>query len=169
MKTYKVVFYIVVAIFSATALMSVIALAIVLFGLPGHENIQGKYFDKLFYSIIAETVTVMFAVFRIAFLSKKGRLKLTEDEPPHVVRFRFAIKDRYDIELVPKFPFSAKLRDSKGKQKVVKSTLFHDNGLFSDIEIKDYKQTLSVIIEINGKKYQGSDWLETRTIILKSI
>ncbi len=168
MKTYKVVFYVVVAIFSATALMSLIALAIVLFGLPGHENIQGKYFDKLFSAIIIETAIVIFALFRVQFLSKKGRLQLAEDEA-RIVRFRFDIKDRYDIELVPNFPFSAKLRDSKGKQKAIKSTLFHDNGLCSDIEIKDYKQTLSVIIEINGKKYQGSDWLETKTIILKSI
>jgi len=170
MKTnYKVVFYIVLVIFSGTALMSLTALAIKLFGLPGHENIDEKYFDKLFYAIIIETATVIFALFRLQFLGKKGRLVVAEDKPS-AIKFRFDIGEQYDIDSVPTFGFTTELRDVKGKKRYLRNTLYHDDvGLCSNIEIEDYKQTLSVIINTKDKKYQGSQWLETRAIVLKPI
>jgi len=162
-------FYVVITIFSLVALITLVALVIVLLGLRGYQNIQKQYFDKLFYAIIIETATVIFALFRLQFLSKKGRLNIAENKTS-AIKFRFDIGEKYDIDSVPTFGFATELRDAKGKKKSLRNTLYHDDvGLCSNIEIEDYQQTLSVIINTNDKKYQGSQWLETRAIVLKQV
>ena len=70
---------------------------------------------------------------------------------------------------VSTFGYIAKLinQDDNNKETLLKGKLYHDNdGLCSDVEITNYKQTLSVTIEINGKKYRGSEWLDARRIKL---
>jgi hypothetical protein len=72
---------------------------------------------------------------------------------------------------VTTFGYTAKLinQDDNNKETLLKGKLYHDNeGLCSDVEIINYKQTLYVTIQIKEKKYQGSAWLETRSIKLVS-
>jgi hypothetical protein len=91
---------------------------------------------------------------------------------PEKVKFRFDIGELYDKEKVDTFICTAKLRNAvDGKETPLKCVLFHDDllGLCSYVEVTNYKQTFSVILDIKGKKYQGSELLETKTLKLPCI
>lgn len=148
----KTLFYVFISIFCITALIT-------LLGIIGYVDIKEGYLNKLFYSLIVEVIGGIVALFRSEILNKPKKVKL-----------RFDIDDEYDIHSVSGFGYAAKLinQDDNNKETILKGKLYHDNeGLCSDVEITNYKQTLSVTIEINGKKYRGSEWLEARRIKLK--
>jgi hypothetical protein len=147
----KVLFYVFVVIFSVTALIT-------LLGIIGYVDIKTGYLDKLFYSLIVEVVGGIVALFKTEILNKPKKVKL-----------RFDIADEYDIHSVTKFGYTAKLinQDDNNKETILKGKLYHDNdGLCSDVEITNYKQTLYVTIDVKGKRYRGAAWLETRNIKL---
>ncbi|MDB5087408.1 MAG: hypothetical protein JWR09_1402 [Mucilaginibacter sp.] len=147
----KILFYVFISIFSATALIT-------LLGIIGWLNIKEGYLNKLFYSLIVEVIGGIIALFKSEILNKPKKVKL-----------RFDIDDEYDIYSVSTFGYTAKLinQDDNNKETILKGKLYHDNeGLCSDVEIINYKQTLSVTIDINGKKYRGSEWLDARRIKL---
>jgi hypothetical protein len=147
----KVLFYVFLTIFSVTALIT-------LLGIIQYVNIKGGYLDKLFYCLIVEVIGGIVALFKAEILNKSKKVKL-----------RFDIPDEYDIHSVTTFGYTAKLinQDDDNKETLLKGKLYHDNeGLCSDVEITNYKQTLYVTIDINGKKYRGAEWLDARRIKL---
>ena len=149
----KVLFYVFTFIFVATAIIT-------LLGIAGSQyvTIKSGYLDKLFYSLIVEVIGGIIALFKSEILNK-----------PQKVKLRFDIEDEYDIHSVTTFGYTAKLinQDDNNKETILKGKLYHDNdGLCSDVEITNYKQTLYVTIDINGKKYRGAEWLDARRIKL---
>ena len=152
MDMTKTLFYVFLSIFCFTAVIT-------LLGIIGYVDIKEGYLNKLFYGLILEVIGGIVALFKSEILSKPKKVKL-----------RFDIDGEYDIYSVSTFGYIAKLinQDENNKETILKGKLYHDNeGLCSDVEIKNYKQTLSVTIEINGKKFRGSEWLEARRIKLK--
>jgi hypothetical protein len=150
----RVLFYVFISIFVVTAIITLLGIT----G-SGLVTIKEGYLDKLFYSLIVEVIAGIVALFKLEMLKKHDKVKL-----------RFDIEDEYDLHSVATFGYTAKLinQDDNNKETVLKGKLYHDNeGLCSDVDIANYKQTLSVTIEINGKKYRGSEWLEARRIKLK--
>jgi hypothetical protein len=151
----KVLFYVFVSIFVATAVIT-------LMGVAGSKyvTIPPTYRDKLFYSLILEVVGGIVALFKSQFSQAHEKVKL-----------RFDIKEIYDINAIDTFKCNIKLRNSvDGKETILPCNLYHDDfGLCSDVDIANYKQTLFVTVEIGNDKYHGSEWLETRDIILKKI
>jgi hypothetical protein len=150
----KVLFFVFVGIFSLTAIIT-------LLGITDHVDIKEGYLNKLFYSLVVEVIGGIVALFKAELLNKKGKVKL-----------RFDISEPYDIMSVSTFGYTAKLinQEDNNKETVLKGRLYHDNyGLCSDVDILNYKQTLYVTIDIKGKKYQGSEWLEARRIKLDKI
>ena len=147
----KVLFYVFIVIFSVTAVIT-------LLGIIGYVNIKEGYLNKLFYSLIIEVIGGIVALFKTEILNKPKKVKL-----------RFDIEDEYDIHSVTTFGYTAKLinQDDNNKETTLKGKLYHDNdGLCSDVEIANYKQTLYVTIDINGKRYRGAEWLDARRIKL---
>jgi hypothetical protein len=151
----KVLFYVFISIFVLTAIITLLGIA----G-SGLVTIKEGYLNKLFYSLVVEVIGGIVALFKLEILKKQGKVKL-----------RFQIEDNYDVTSVTTFGYNAKLinQDDNNKETLLKGRLYHDNdGLCSDVEITNYKQTLYVTIDIKDKKYQGSLWLETRDIKLVS-
>jgi hypothetical protein len=150
----KVLFYVFLSIFVATAIIT-------LLGIVGCVTIKEGYLNKLFYSLIVEVIGGIVALFKSEILNK-----------PRKVKLRFDIGEEYDIHSVANFGYTAKLinQDDNNKQTSLKGRLYYDNyGLCSDVEITNYKQTLYVTIDISGVKYQGSEWLESRRIKLEKL
>ncbi len=150
----KVLFYLFVSIFATTAIITLLGITNVI------PNMNPAFLKSLFYGLIVEVVAGIVALFKLLILKK-----------PEKVRFRFDIGEPYDKNSVETFKCTAKLRDENGKEMSVKCNLYHDElvGLCCNVEIVNYKQTFSVILDIRGKKYQGSEWLETKTIKLQKI
>lgn len=151
----KVLFIVFISIFAMTAVVT-------LLGITNALTIEPAYLNKLFDILIVEVILAVTGLFTFRFLKRKR---------DNIIKFRFDVGETYDIHAVNTFKCAAKLIDSKdGKETLLNCTLYHDEfGLCSDIEISNYKQTLSIILDIEGKKFQGSEWLETRTIDLKGI
>lgn len=149
----KVLFYLFVGIFAITAIITLLGIIKVI-------NIEHEFLYKLFYGLIIEVVASIVNLFTLQFLKNRNK-----------VRFRFDIGEPYDKNSVDTFVCTAKLRDEDGEETSLKCNLYHDEivGLCSNIEIANYKQTFSVILDMQGKKYQGSEWLETKTIKLQKI
>jgi hypothetical protein len=149
----KVLFYLFVSIFAITAIITLLGITKVI-------NIEHEFLNKLFYGLIIEVVASIVNLFTLQFLTNRNK-----------VRFRFDIGEPYDKNSVETFKCTAKLRDENGKETSLKCNLYHDDivGLCSNVEIANYKQTFSVIFDIQGKKFQGSEWLETKTIKLQRI
>jgi hypothetical protein len=156
MSTFtKVLSYVFLGIFVVTAIITLLGIT----G-SGYVTIKEGYLNKLFYSLIVEVIGGIVALFKLQVLKK-----------PEKVKLRFDIEDDYDVMSVTTFGYTAKLinQDDGNKETLLKGRLYHDNdGLCSDVEITNYKQTLYVTIDIKDKKYQGSVWLETRSIKLVS-
>lgn len=148
----RILFYVFLSIFVATAIIT-------LLGISGYLSIKDDYLTKLFYSLVLEVVGGIIALFKMRVLAGTEKIKI-----------RFDVTNPYDIDLVPTYKITVKLRNADGREVSPECHLYHDDhGLCSDIEITNYKQTLSVILDINGVKYQGSQWLETRTLKLQKI
>lgn len=150
----KVLFFVFMSIFSLTALVTI-------FGMIGYLNIKQGYLDKLVYSLITEIVGTIVALFKSEILNRPKKVKL-----------RFDIGEPYDIMSVSTFGYKAKLinQEDNNKETLLKGRLYYDNfGLCSDVEITNYKQTLYVTVDIKGKKFQGSEWLEARRIKLEKL
>ena len=151
----RAVFNAYILVFLATAIVTLL----------GILNLRWFPIDKailniLVKSLIVEVVGGVAALFGSRLIKGSSTLK---------IRLNFDVP--FDLVDVSNVEATCTIIDpDTGKESEMRCIIYKDDlGLCMNISPPSWKRSISVAVNMHGKTYQGSDWLETRTIDLKQV
>jgi len=154
------------ALFNAYIIIFLTTSLVTLLGITNLIKIDKQFLNILFKVLIVEVVGGITALFSTRLIKKSSDLK---------IRLNFRTRRNREMAADDCNPSEIKLTytfidPETGKEKQEEGSVYKDDvGYCINISPANMKRTISIVAEINGKIYQGSDWLETRTIDLKAI
>jgi hypothetical protein len=148
------------SLFNAYILIFLASAIVTLLGILNIFSIKEEILNLLVKSLIVEVVGGVVALFSSRLITRTSTLKI-----------RLNFETTFDL---------ASITHLKAKCVFIDPDTGHDSEILCNVYKDDYgpcinvtppnmKRAVSIVLEIEDKTYQGSDWLETRTIELKQI